>query len=337
MDRNIIIETVGLKTYFSGKKSLLQRSPKTVKAVDDISLKIYEGETLGVVGESGCGKSTLGRTILRLVKRTDGQILFEGQDISNLSGEQMRQMRRKLQMVFQDPYASLNPRMTVLELIRSPLDAFGIGTMDERLEKVRKVIRTVGISEEQLYRYPHEFSGGQRQRIVIARALILNPRFIVCDEPVSALDVSIRSQVLNLIKAIQKEYNLTYLFISHDLSVVRYISDRIAVMYLGQIVELAEKKDLYERPLHPYTQVLLSAIPIPDTEVRREKIILTGDVPSPLSPPSGCRFHTRCPMAMECCRTQAPELQEIEPGHLVRCHLHEKKGRSYDTTGRKTP
>ena len=234
-------------------------------------------------------------------------------------------MRRKLQMVFQDPYASLNPRMTVLELIRSPLDAFGIGTMDERLEKVRKVIRTVGISEEQLYRYPHEFSGGQRQRIVIARALILNPRFIVCDEPVSALDVSIRSQVLNLIKAIQKEYNLTYLFISHDLSVVRYISDRIAVMYLGQIVELAEKKDLYERPLHPYTQVLLSAIPIPDTEVRREKIILTGDVPSPLSPPSGCRFHTRCPVAMECCRTQAPELQEIEPGHLVRCHLHEQK------------
>lgn len=325
MDRNIIIETVGLKTYFSGKKSLLQRSPKTVKAVDDISLKIYEGETLGVVGESGCGKSTLGRTILRLVKRTDGKILFEGQDISNLSGEQMRQMRRKLQMVFQDPYASLNPRMTVLELIRSPLDAFGIGTMDERLAKVRKVIRTVGISEEQLYRYPHEFSGGQRQRIVIARALILNPRFIVCDEPVSALDVSIRSQVLNLIKAIQKEYNLTYLFISHDLSVVRYISDRIAVMYLGQIVELAEKKDLYERPLHPYTQVLLSAIPIPDTEVRREKIILTGDVPSPLSPPSGCRFHTRCPMAMECCRTQAPELQEIEPGHLVRCHLHEQK------------
>lgn len=325
MDRNIIIETVGLKTYFSGKKSLLQRSPKTVKAVDDISLKIYEGETLGVVGESGCGKSTLGRTILRLVKRTDGKILFEGQDISNLSGEQMRQMRRKLQMVFQDPYASLNPRMTVLELIRSPLDAFGIGTMDERLEKVRKVIRTVGISEEQLYRYPHEFSGGQRQRIVIARALILNPRFIVCDEPVSALDVSIRSQVLNLIKAIQKEYNLTYLFISHDLSVVRYISDRIAVMYLGQIVELAEKKDLYERPLHPYTQVLLSAIPIPDTEVRREKIILTGDVPSPLSPPSGCRFHTRCPVAMECCRTQAPELQEIEPGHLVRCHLHEQK------------
>lgn len=337
MDRNIIIETVGLKTYFSGKKSLLQRSPKTVKAVDDISLKIYEGETLGVVGESGCGKSTLGRTILRLVKRTDGKILFEGQDISNLSGEQMRQMRRKLQMVFQDPYASLNPRMTVLELIRSPLDAFGIGTMDERLEKVRKVIRTVGISEEQLYRYPHEFSGGQRQRIVIARALILNPRFIVCDEPVSALDVSIRSQVLNLIKAIQKEYNLTYLFISHDLSVVRYISDRIAVMYLGQIVELAEKKDLYERPLHPYTQVLLSAIPIPDTEVRREKIILTGDVPSPLSPPSGCRFHTRCPVAMECCRTQAPELQEIEPGHLVRCHLHEQKGRLYDTTGRKTP
>lgn len=325
MDRNIIIETVGLKTYFSGKKSLLQRSPKTVKAVDDISLKIYEGETLGVVGESGCGKSTLGRTILRLVKRTDGKILFEGQDISNLSGEQMRQMRRKLQMVFQDPYASLNPRMTVLELIRSPLDAFGIGTMDERLEKVRKVIHTVGISEEQLYRYPHEFSGGQRQRIVIARALILNPRFIVCDEPVSALDVSIRSQVLNLIKAIQKEYNLTYLFISHDLSVVRYISDRIAVMYLGQIVELAEKKDLYERPLHPYTQVLLSAIPIPDTEVRREKIILTGDVPSPLSPPSGCRFHTRCPVAMECCRTQAPELQEIEPGHLVRCHLHEQK------------
>lgn len=325
MDRNIIIETVGLKTYFSGKKSLLQRSLKTVKAVDDISLKIYEGETLGVVGESGCGKSTLGRTILRLVKRTDGKILFEGQDISNLSGEQMRQMRRKLQMVFQDPYASLNPRMTVLELIRSPLDAFGIGTMDERLEKVRKVIRTVGISEEQLYRYPHEFSGGQRQRIVIARALILNPRFIVCDEPVSALDVSIRSQVLNLIKAIQKEYNLTYLFISHDLSVVRYISDRIAVMYLGQIVELAEKKDLYERPLHPYTQVLLSAIPIPDTEVRREKIILTGDVPSPLSPPSGCRFHTRCPVAMECCRTQAPELQEIEPGHLVRCHLHEQK------------
>ena len=313
-----LLEVQHLKKYFPV-------SGGTLHAVDDVTLSIAEGETLGVVGESGCGKSTLGRTILRLVKRTDGKILFEGQDISNLSGEQMRQMRRKLQMVFQDPYASLNPRMTVLELIRSPLDAFGIGTMDERLEKVRKVIRTVGISEEQLYRYPHEFSGGQRQRIVIARALILNPRFIVCDEPVSALDVSIRSQVLNLIKAIQKEYNLTYLFISHDLSVVRYISDRIAVMYLGQIVELAEKKDLYERPLHPYTQVLLSAIPIPDTEVRREKIILTGDVPSPLSPPSGCRFHTRCPMAMECCRTQAPELQEIEPGHLVRCHLHEQK------------
>lgn len=325
MNQKPLIETVGLKTYFAQKKTLMRRKPRVVKAVDNVSIQIFERETLGVVGESGCGKSTLGRTILGLLRPTEGEILFEGETISGLSGEKMRELRKKLQVIFQDPYASLNPRMTVLELIRSPLDAFGIGTKEERHHKVMEVIKTVGISENQLYRYPHEFSGGQRQRIVIARALILNPRFIVCDEPVSALDVSIRSQVLNLMKHIQKEYGLTYMFISHDLSVVRYISDRIAVMYLGQLVELAEKKELYERPLHPYTEVLMSAIPIPDTEVHRKRILLEGDVPSPLSPPSGCRFHTRCPKAMACCSVQEPKLYDAGNGHLVCCHLYQKK------------
>ena len=327
MDKKVLIETQGLKTYFSQKKTLTRRHPKTVKAVDDVSLKIYEGETLGIVGESGCGKSTLGRTILRLIKPTEGKILFHENDISSIEGNEMRELRKKLQVIFQDPYASLNPRMTVLELIRSPLDAFGIGTMSERLKKVKEVIKTVGIQESQLYRYPHEFSGGQRQRIVIARALILNPSFIVCDEPVSALDVSIRSQVLNFMKQIQKDFGLTYMFISHDLSVVRYISDRIAVMYLGQVVELTDKKELYDNPLHPYTEVLLSAIPIPDTEVHRKKIILTGDVPSPLSPPNGCRFHTRCPKAMECCKTIEPKLHEVKKGHMVCCHLYNQESK----------
>ena len=320
-DKKVLLEVQKVKKEFVTSKSLTGKSVKIVHAVDSVDLTIYEGETIGVVGESGCGKSTLGRCILQLIKPTAGHVLYRGEDITKLNKEQMRQMRRKMQLIFQDPYASLNPRMTVLELIMAPLEAFGIGTMEERVQRVKEIMELVGMPENMMNRYPHEFSGGQRQRIVIARALVLNPEFVVCDEPVSALDVSVRAQVLNLIQELKKKKHLTYMFISHDLSVVKYISDRIAVMYLGRIVEIAEKNELYNNPQHPYTKALLSAIPIPDVDNKMKREILTGDVPSPLNPPSGCYFHTRCKYATERCKTECPALHDVGNGHMVACHL----------------
>lgn len=317
-ERLIAIE--GLKKYFNASNAFGKKKGR-VYAVDNINLDIYQGETLGLVGESGCGKSTLGRTVLGLTPATEGKVCFGKQDLGALKKEEMRQMRRHMQMIFQDPYSSLNPRMTVMEIIRSPLDAFGLGAKEEREEQVLQIMEKVGLGKQHLFRYPHEFSGGQRQRVVIAKALILNPEFVVADEPVSALDVSVRSQILNLMKDLQKEFNFTCLFISHDLSVVKHISDRVAVMYLGQIVELTGKKELYENPCHPYTQALLSAIPIPDARVKVQRQILKGDIPSPYNPPSGCRFHTRCPRATEKCKTQPPAFQDIGGGHMVACHL----------------
>ena len=320
-DKKVLLEVQEVKKEFVTSKSLTGKPLKIVHAVDSVDLTIYEGETIGVVGESGCGKSTLGRCILQLIRPTAGNVLYRGEDITKLNKEQMRQMRRKMQLIFQDPYASLNPRMTVLELIMAPLEAFGIGTMEERVQRVKEIMELVGMPENMMNRYPHEFSGGQRQRIVIARALVLNPEFVVCDEPVSALDVSVRAQVLNLIQELKKKKHLTYMFISHDLSVVKYISDRIAVMYLGRIVEIAEKNELYNNPQHPYTKALLSAIPIPDVDNKMKREILTGDVPSPLNPPSGCYFHTRCKYATERCKTECPALHDVGNGHMVACHL----------------
>lgn len=320
-DKKVLLEVQKVKKEFVTSKSLTGKPLKIVHAVDSVDLTIYEGETIGVVGESGCGKSTLGRCILQLIRPTAGNVLYRGEDITKLNKEQMRQMRRKMQLIFQDPYASLNPRMTVLELIMAPLEAFGIGTMEERVQRVKEIMELVGMPENMMNRYPHEFSGGQRQRIVIARALVLNPEFVVCDEPVSALDVSVRAQVLNLIQELKKKKHLTYMFISHDLSVVKYISDRIAVMYLGRIVEIAEKNELYNNPQHPYTKALLSAIPIPDVDNKMKREILTGDVPSPLNPPSGCYFNTRCKYATERCKTECPALHDVGNGHMVACHL----------------
>lgn len=317
----VLLETRDLRKYFTGKKGLFNRNPPVVKAVDDINLTIRKGETLGLVGESGCGKSTLGRTILKLIPMTSGQVLYEGQDIAAYDKKQMWEMRKKMQIIFQDPYSSLNPRMTVFDLVSAPLQVYGIGTREEQKEMVISMLNDVGLDKQYLNRFPHEFSGGQRQRIGIARALILNPEFVVCDEAVSALDVSVRAQVLNLMKKMQKKRNLTYLFISHDLSVVRHVSDRVAVMYLGSVVEVAGKKELYCSPKHPYTQALLSAIPIPDANRKRNRIILEGDVPSAYNPPSGCKFHTRCPYAEERCRTEVPVLRLVgEEGHLAACH-----------------
>ena len=317
----VLLETKSLRKYFTGKKGLLNRNPPMVKAVDDIDLTIQKGETLGLVGESGCGKSTLGRTILKLIPMTSGQVLYEGQDIAAYDKKKMWEMRKKMQIIFQDPYSSLNPRMTVFDLVSAPLQVYGIGSREEQKEMVISMLGDVGLDKQYLNRFPHEFSGGQRQRIGIARALILNPEFVVCDEAVSALDVSVRAQVLNLMKKMQKKRNLTYLFISHDLSVVRHVSDRVAVMYLGSVVEIAGKKELYSTPRHPYTQALLSAIPIPDANRKRNRIILEGDVPSAYNPPSGCKFHTRCPYAGEKCRTEVPKLRPADDrGHLVACH-----------------
>ena len=317
---NILLETKNLSKYFTGKKGLLNRQPAQVKAVDHVSLTVNKGETLGLVGESGCGKSTLGRTILRLIPATEGQVLYNGEDILTYDKKKMWEMRRKLQIIFQDPYSSLNPRMTVYDLISAPLEVYKIGTKAERREMVEEILQEVGLDKQYLNRFPHEFSGGQRQRIGIARALILNPEFVVCDEAVSALDVSVRAQVLNLMRNMQQKKNLTYLFISHDLSVVRHISDRIAVMYLGSVAEVAEKAQLYSNPMHPYTKALLSAIPLPDVKKKRQRIILEGDVPSAYNPPSGCKFHTRCPYATDRCRQEAPVLQEVEKGHKAACH-----------------
>ncbi|MCB5388130.1 dipeptide ABC transporter ATP-binding protein [Blautia glucerasea] len=316
----ILLETKDLSKYFTAKKGLLNLQPSVVKAVDHVSLSVKRGETLGLVGESGCGKSTLGRTILRLIPATEGQVLYNGEDILTYDKKKMWEMRRKLQIIFQDPYSSLNPRMTVYDLISAPLEVYRIGTKEERREMVEEILQEVGLDKQYLNRFPHEFSGGQRQRIGIARALILNPEFVVCDEAVSALDVSVRAQVLNLMRNMQQKKNLTYLFISHDLSVVRHISDRIAVMYLGSVAEIAEKAQLYSNPMHPYTKALLSAIPLPEVKKKRQRIILEGDVPSAYNPPSGCKFHTRCPYATDRCKEEIPVLQEVEKGHKVACH-----------------
>ena len=289
-------------------------------------MTIHKGETLGLVGESGCGKSTLGRTILKLIPMTSGQVIYNGEDIAAYDKKQMWEMRKRMQIIFQDPYSSLNPRMTVYDLVSAPLEVYGIGSAAERKEMVISILNDVGLDKQYLNRFPHEFSGGQRQRIGIARALILNPEFVVCDEAVSALDVSVRAQVLNLMKKMQQKRNLTYLFISHDLSVVRHVSDRVAVMYLGSVVEIADKQDLYGAPLHPYTRALLSAIPIPDANRKRNRIILEGDVPSAYNPPSGCKFHTRCPYATDRCREEVPALRDMGGGHSVACNFPLNEG-----------
>lgn len=318
-NNQILLETKDLQKHFP-IKDFFGRKKQAVKAVDGITFQIRKGETFGLVGESGCGKSTLGRTILRLIPATEGQVMYNGEDILTYDKKKMWEMRRKLQIIFQDPYSSLNPRMTVYDLISAPLEVYKVGTKEERREMVEEILQEVGLDKQYLNRFPHEFSGGQRQRIGIARALILNPEFVVCDEAVSALDVSVRAQVLNLMRNMQQKKNLTYLFISHDLSVVRHISDRIAVMYLGSVVEVAEKAQLYSNPMHPYTKALLSAIPLPDVKKKRQRIILEGDVPSAYNPPSGCKFHTRCPYATDRCRQEAPVLQEVEKGHKAACH-----------------
>ncbi len=308
-----------LVKYFPVRTGLLQRVSAWVQAVDKVSFAVKKGETLGMVGESGCGKTTVGRTLLRLVEPTSGNVSFEGRDILKMGPNELKPLRRDMQIIFQDPYASLNPRMPIGESVMEGLQIHKIGHPKERMEIAVNMLKKVGLEDYHARRYPHEFSGGQRQRIGIARALALNPKFIVCDEPVSALDVSIQSQVLNILKDLQSEFGLTYLFIAHNLSVVEHISDRVAVMYLGKMVELTDRDSLYRDPLHPYTKALLSAIPVPHPNVERERTILKGDVPSPLNPPKGCRFHTRCPIAVDKCSQEEPEFKEIKPGHWVAC------------------
>ena len=313
------IQVKNLKKYFPVKGGVLQRIVAWVQALDDVSFDIREGETLGLVGESGCGKTTVGRTMLRLVEPTAGEVYLDGKNVFNLKGSELKAMRRDMQIIFQDPYASLDPRMPIGESVMEGLNIHNVGKPKERFDVVIQTLRKVGLEDYHARRYPHEFSGGQRQRIGIARALALRPRFIVCDEPVSALDVSIQSQVLNILKDLQHEFGLTYLFIAHNLSVVEHISDRVAVMYLGKMVELTGREELFRNPLHPYTQALMSAIPMPDPRLKRERIILKGDVPSPLHPPTGCRFHPRCPVAMDICSHQEPRFKQVSPEHSVAC------------------
>jgi oligopeptide transport system ATP-binding protein len=320
----VLVQVEGLTKYFPITQGIIsQRQVGAVRAVDGVTFTIYRGETLGLVGESGCGKTTAGRTILQLYRPTAGQVIFDGLDLTVLKGEALRRMRQRMQMIFQDPYASLNPRMTIARIISEPLRIHGLTSGEKgRIERVQELLRVVRLNPRFVNRYPHEFSGGQRQRIGIARALASNPEFIICDEPISALDVSIQAQVVNLLEDLQDQLGLTYLFIAHDLSMVRHICDRVAVMYLGKIVELAEKNELYDHPIHPYTQALLSAVPVPDPKVERQRrrIVLEGDVPSPINPPPGCRFSTRCPVARKVCFEEEPQWQDTGRSHFVACH-----------------
>ncbi|MDH8677317.1 dipeptide ABC transporter ATP-binding protein [Fusibacter bizertensis] len=325
LDQNdVLLEVKNLKKHFISRHGLMGQHTTTVQAVDGVSFKILRGETLGLVGESGCGKSTTGRTIIRLYDVTSGEIIFDGVDISRIKQREMRQYRKKIQMIFQDPYASLNSRMTVGDIIGEPIDIHNIAKGEERQKIIWNLLERVGLNKEHANRYPHEFSGGQRQRIGIARALAVSPKFIICDEPISALDVSIQAQVVNMLQDLQNELGLTYLFIAHDLSMVKHISDRIGVMYLGKLVELANADELYDSPNHPYTQALLSAIPVPDPDATKQgqRIVLEGDVPSPINPPSGCHFRTRCRYAMDICKEVEPEFLEISPNHFSACHLN---------------
>ncbi|MCR4403615.1 MAG: dipeptide ABC transporter ATP-binding protein [Firmicutes bacterium] len=323
----VLLEVKDLVKHFPITKGIVvSKKVGSVKAVDGVSFHINRGETLGLVGESGCGKSTTGRLILRLIEATSGEIVFEGKNVLKLGREEMRELRKDMQIIFQDPYASLNPRMTVGDIIGEPMEIHRIARGKEREKRVRELLEVVGLSQLHAKRYPHEFSGGQRQRIGVARALAVNPKLIICDEPVSALDVSIQAQVINLLQDLQREFGLTYLFIAHDLSVVKHISDRVAVMYLGKIVELAAKHELYNNPQHPYTEALLSAVPIPDPTKKKQRIILEGDVPSPINPPSGCRFHTRCRYAQDICAAEDPAFVDVGDSHFVACHFRKSLG-----------
>ncbi|MGD6879886.1 ABC transporter ATP-binding protein [Bacillus infantis] len=318
----VLLEVNQLKKYFPITGGLFGKKTGDVKAVDDVSFYVNKGETLGIVGESGCGKSTTGRMLMRLIEPTEGKVLFEGKELTGLNESEMRKMRKEMQMVFQDPFASLNPRHTVEKILEEPLIVHGMGDKKERKQKVKEMLEVVGLSSWHAKRYPHQFSGGQRQRIGIARALMTRPKLIIADEPVSALDVSIQSQVLNLLEDLRKEFQLTYIFIAHDLGVVRHISDRVGVMYLGRLVEITTAEKLYEKPLHPYTSALLDAVPVPDPDLRKEAELLSGDIPSPANPPKGCAFHTRCRECMEICTVERPQLEEIEEGHFAACHLY---------------
>ena len=321
---NVLLEVNNLKKYFPVTRGVFSRVVNHVKAVDNISFNIKSGETLGLVGESGCGKTTVSRLILRLLEPTEGSVFFAGKNVFKLRGDELKRLRKDMQIIFQDPYSSLNPRLSIGSIIAEGIGAHKIAKGKRKREIVEELLEKVGLSAGFYNRYPHEFSGGQRQRIAIARALSLNPRLIICDEPVSALDVSIQAQILNLLAKLKKDFDLAYLFITHDLSVVEHVSDRIATMYVGEITEIAATGEFYSNPLHPYTIALLSANPSPDPKKRKKTILLKGDVPSPIDPPSGCRFHTRCPVAQEICRIEWPELKEISPGHMVRCHLVDK-------------